>query len=350
MVAPTDPSAGLSGDEPAAFSPAGLADRRELALVAVERTRMPMVIADPRQKDAPIVLANQAFLDLTGYAPDEVIGRNCRFLQGPDTAASAVAEIRAALVERRELTIELVNYRKDGSTFWNQLAISPVSDDQGRLLYVFGSQLDVTERRRAQALEMAERRLLREVDHRAMNVLALVQAIVHLTRAEETEAYAASVQERVQALARAHTILASCGWRGVPLDRLINLEIAPLGSKRVRISGPPVLVAAQLVQPLALVVYEMMANTTAHGALSTPEGEVSIGWTEDPDGRQIVLSWEESGLASPPAENRRGFGSTMIGAVVQRQLRGQLHRSWEPDGLKARLVFPIESGETPMRG
>jgi PAS domain S-box-containing protein len=344
MTAPGEPSAGLSADAPAAVAPEGLADRPELALIAVERTRMPMVITDSRQADNPIVLANRAFLDLTGYAPDEVIGRNCRFLQGPDTAPAAVAEISAALAERREATVELMNYRKDGSTFWNQLALSPVCDDQGRLLYVFGSQHDVTARRRAEELETAERRLMREVDHRAMNVLALVQAIVRLTRAEQTEAYAASVQERVQALARAHTILAAAGWGGVPLDRLINLEIAPLGSRRVRISGPPVVIPAQLVQPLALVVYEMMANTAAHGALSTPEGEVTIGWTEDPDRRQVELSWEESGLSSPPTERRRGFGSTMISAVVERQLRGHLHRSWAPDGLKARLVFPIEPG------
>jgi PAS domain S-box-containing protein len=346
MVEPSEPSAGLSGDAPAAFAPEGLADRPELALIAVERTRMPMVITDPRQTDSPIVLANRAFLELTGYAPDEVIGRNCRFLQGPDTAPSAVAEIRAALAERREATVELLNYRKDGSSFWNQLAISPVCDDQGQLLYVFGSQLDVTEERRARVLESTERRLLREVDHRTMNVLALVQAIVRLTRAEQTEAYAASVQERVQALARAHTILAAAGWAGVPLDRLINLEIAPLGSRRVRIAGPPVVVPAQLVQPLALVVYEMMANTAAHGALSTPDGEVTIGWTAQPDGRRVEISWEETGLRTPPAERRRGFGSTMISAVVKRQLRGELHRSWEPDGLKARLVFPIEAADT----
>jgi PAS domain S-box-containing protein len=83
-----------------------LHDRRELALVAVERTRMPMVITDPRQPDNPIVLANQAFLDLTGYTADEVLGQNCRFLQGPDTAAEDVDSIRAA-------------YRISSSSMWS---------------------------------------------------------------------------------------------------------------------------------------------------------------------------------------------------------------------------------------
>src|ERR1700712_3063744 len=90
-------SSDLHGDSPAAALPGMMLDRRELALVAVERTRMPMVVTDPRQPDAPIGLANQAFLDLTGYTAEEVIGRNCRFLQGPETSAAAIEEIRVAV-------------------------------------------------------------------------------------------------------------------------------------------------------------------------------------------------------------------------------------------------------------
>lgn len=92
-------SEGLHGDPPAAATKQGLVDRRELCLIAVERTRMPMVVSDPRQPDNPIVLANQAFLDLTGYTAEEVVGRNCRFLQGEDTCRVAVAEVRAAVAQ-----------------------------------------------------------------------------------------------------------------------------------------------------------------------------------------------------------------------------------------------------------
>src|ERR1700712_5169293 len=106
-------SSDLHGDSPAAALPGMMLDRRELALVAVERTRMPMVVTDPRQPDAPIVLANQAFLDLTGYTAEEVLGRNCRFLQGPRTAAAAIDELRRGLSEDRDIDVELVNYRKD---------------------------------------------------------------------------------------------------------------------------------------------------------------------------------------------------------------------------------------------
>ena len=102
---------------PAAAADQGLADRADLALISVERTRMPMVIADARRPDYPIVLANQAFLDLTGYAADEIVGRNCRFLQCPETDASVTAQVRTALAEQRAIEVELLNQRKNGTTF-----------------------------------------------------------------------------------------------------------------------------------------------------------------------------------------------------------------------------------------
>jgi PAS domain-containing protein len=90
----------FEGDPPTATTPAVLPDRRELALVALERTRMPIVVIDARTQDAPIVLANQAFLDLTGYSADEVIGRNCRFLQGPESDPATISVIRDGLAPK----------------------------------------------------------------------------------------------------------------------------------------------------------------------------------------------------------------------------------------------------------
>ncbi|UUX94407.1 histidine kinase famiy protein [Aquabacterium sp. J223] len=136
------------------------ADRhgRDIFFAAVETTRMPMVITDPRQPDNPIVFANHAFLQMTGYEPEEVLGRNCRFLQGPETDRAAVAEVRQAISHGREHAVEILNYRKDGSSFWNALFVTPLYDNEGGLIYFFSSQLDVSRRRDAEtALSQAQK-------------------------------------------------------------------------------------------------------------------------------------------------------------------------------------------------
>ena len=341
MPPSAEPSPGLKGDKPAAASPQGLVDRRELAFIAVERTLMSMVVTDPRQADNPIVLANRAFLALSGYTADEVIGRNCRFLQGPDTGRAAIQELRDAMVNQRDISVELLNYRKDGSAFWNQVHLSPIHDDAGRLIYFFGSQQDVSDRRRAQDLEAAEHRLLKEVDHRTMNALAVVDGIVRLSRAETVSDYAAAVQGRVHVLARTHRLLASRGWIGVPLSVLLRLQLEPLGLDRVRLSGPPVDLPAPIVQPLALVFHELAANTVEHGSLSASTGLLDVEWfPPEADGR-VALRWKESGGPRPQPPHRRGFGAIMIEAILERQLQGGMQRRWETGGLEADIRIPV---------
>ncbi|WP_448626299.1 SpoIIE family protein phosphatase [Geodermatophilus sp. URMC 64] len=154
---------------------------RDRAVIATDIT---FTITDPRQPDNPLVWVNPSFTRVTGYEYDEAIGRNCRFLQGPATDPQAVAQIRAALAERRTLTTTLLNYRKDGTAFWNQLSISPVFDGDGELVSFVGVQTDVTERVRAEderaaafAAEQAARQeaeLARAVAEKAQTRLALM--------------------------------------------------------------------------------------------------------------------------------------------------------------------------------
>jgi PAS domain S-box-containing protein len=130
----------------------------DIFFAAVEMTRMPMIVTDPHQPDNPILFANQAFLRMTGYEREEIVGHNCRFLQGPETDRETVAEVRRAIETRREIATEILNYRKNGSTFWNALFISPVLNPQGELTYFFASQLDVSRRRDAEeALRQAQK-------------------------------------------------------------------------------------------------------------------------------------------------------------------------------------------------
>ncbi|GJE70791.1 hybrid sensor histidine kinase/response regulator [Methylorubrum podarium] len=131
--------------------PTGVIDQHhDIFFAAVERTRMPMIVTDPHQPDNPIIFANRAFIRMTGYSIDELIGNNCRFLQGPETDRETIAEVRDAIREHREHATEVLNYRKDGSSFWNALFVSPVFNRSGDLVYFFGSQLDVSRRRDAE--------------------------------------------------------------------------------------------------------------------------------------------------------------------------------------------------------
>lgn len=133
---------------------------------AVRATRMPMLITDPRQPDNPIVFVNDAFRRLTGYTRSETLGRNCRFLQGPGTRIEDVARIRDSIERCVPIEVELLNYRKDGTTFWNRLLISPVFDE-GRLTYFFASQFDVTpERERIIRLASDREALEAEIQNR----------------------------------------------------------------------------------------------------------------------------------------------------------------------------------------
>jgi PAS domain S-box-containing protein len=192
---------------------------------------MPMLITDPRLNDNPIVFANDAFLHMTGYARDEVMSRNCRLLQGPDTDPDAIARIREAVANRKDIAIDVLNYRKDGTPFWNALYMSPVVDEAGELLFFFASQVDVSERMAAeqavrqenlrieQAVTQRTRQLnkalneqtelVHEIDHRVKNNLQLILALIIMeTRAAAQSGQDAAglraLQRRVEALASVH--------------------------------------------------------------------------------------------------------------------------------------------------
>ena len=120
-----------------------------------ERIQQSFVIADPSLPDSPIVFASDGFLDFTGYTREEILGRNCRFLQGPRTDARAVREIREAVDQGDECTVRLLNYTKQGKPFWNMFTLAPVRDETGRIRFFAGIQVDVTVYKKRDASDAA---------------------------------------------------------------------------------------------------------------------------------------------------------------------------------------------------
>ena len=131
---------------------------------ALDSTAEGVVIADCNQPDMPIIYVNNAFTAMTGYSWDDVVGKNCRFLQGPNTDPAAAQEIRRAITDQRSCKVEILNYRKDGTKFWNSLSITPVRDKQNVTTHFIGIQSDVTRRREAEdALREVNEQLKRDL-------------------------------------------------------------------------------------------------------------------------------------------------------------------------------------------
>ncbi|PRY38532.1 PAS domain S-box-containing protein [Geodermatophilus tzadiensis] len=203
---------------------------RERAVVA---TDIAFTITDPRQPDNPLIWVNPSFTRITGYSYEESVGRNCRFLQGPSTDRAAVAEIRDALAAQRPLTITLLNHRRDGTAFWNQLAMSPVFDGEGELVSFVGIQTDVTERVRVEdereAALAAEQAARQEAESaRAIAEQARADAERAQAHAERAQADAEGAQARLALMAEATSSLIATLDVGDLLDRLATLCVPTL--------------------------------------------------------------------------------------------------------------------------
>jgi PAS domain S-box-containing protein len=235
----------------------------------------------------------------------------------------------------------------DGTVRWLRSVGRAIANSDGSVREITGVSMDVTER-----VEGGLRRemLAREVDHRAKNALAVVQSILRLMPVDEPRAFAAAVEGRVAALARAHSLLAEEGWSGTDLRTVADRELAlhtagPGEAAAISLDGPLVSLSPAAVQPLTMVLHELATNAAKHGALSSPGGTVKVTWQvgrrAGEDGL-LSLRWTEvGGPAVTGAPAHRSFGSRVIEATVRGQLGGSVDRRWEPSGLVCEIAVPL---------
>ena len=237
---------------------------RDIFFAAVRATRMPMTVVDPHQPDAPIIFCNPAFVQMTGYSEAEILGRNCRFLQGRDTDRATIDEVRAAIQHEREVAVEVLNYRKNGASFWNALFVSPVFDGDGKLVYYFGSQLDISRRRDAEdALRQAQKmeavgQLTGGIAHDFNNLLQVIVGYVDILKARlDGDARTTRAVDAIgKAASRAATLtqqLLAFARKQDLQGRIVNLNqlvagFRPLIDKTV---GPEIEVGYELAEDLA---------------------------------------------------------------------------------------------------
>jgi PAS domain S-box-containing protein len=363
----------------------GLGARGNIFFAAVEMTRMPMIVTDPNQPDDPIVFVNGALLDLTGYREDQLMGRNCRMLQGPDTDPRTVEEIRTAVREERAVAVDILNYKADGTPFWNALYIGPVFDHGGKLLYFFASQMDITERRSSQdAMLQAQKmeaigQLTAGMAHDFNNLLQVINGNLELSqdllenehrasepirRAQQAAMRAAKLTEQLLTFARKQRL----DPRRVNLNTVVvefsELLVKTLGERvHVRLDLKPGLPWSTL-DPTHLEMALLNVLINARDAM--PDGgEVCIGTSEiDSElalrrhgllpGHYVALCVSDTGTGMAPEVLRRatepffttkgpgtGLGLAMVHGFVQ-QSKGKLEMDSTPGrGTHVRMIFPV---------
>ncbi|GAA4021917.1 hypothetical protein GCM10022280_23130 [Sphingomonas swuensis] len=282
---------------------------------------------------------NTPVAEATGTVRGELLGRTDAFWASADLAATLMENDRAAMVAESPTEVEETLPGRDGEPrVWRGLK-APLRDSDGAIIGMVGVSTDITERK---ALEERERLLAREVDHRAKNLLAVVQSVVQLSRAQDADAFRESVVGRIQSLGRAHSLLSAGRWEAVSLSDLVVEELAPYAldhQQRVTIEGPDLQLRPAAAQSLALTLHELATNAVKYGALKIESGRLMVSWRRS-EGGGLDLHWRELGCGPLRPSDRSGFGSRVIAASIERQLGGEVERKWTDDGLEVHLRLP----------
>lgn len=238
-------------------------------------------------------------------------------------------------VQNREIVVE----RADGSRAVALVNITPFKDRSGNILGALNCFQDVTERKRS---ERQVSSLAGEAEHRTKNILATVQATVHLSKSDTVDGLKKAIDGRIGALAKVHALFVKSRWAGADLSRIAKQELAPYlreGAPRARIEGPHLSLPPSAAQAVAVILHELSTNAAKYGALSVPKGQVEVTWSHAEHG-QLILHWTESG--GPPANEpaHEGFGTSVIDRMI-RELRGEVHRDWRAEGLACQVVLQV---------
>jgi len=221
---------------------------------------------------------------------------------------------------------------------------SPLYDSEGQLAGLAGVSVDISDLIKSQA---REKMLVREVEHRARNLLAVVQGIVALMRADTVKDMKDGLSKRIRALAQTNAVVTESNWNGAELQGIFVTELAPYmrdDGANIQLSGPPVMLDPATAQSVTLIAHELTTNAAKYGSLSSVSGQLHVNWSLQAmsDSEQLLeLEWIEQGgpLVTPPT--RQGFGTTVIGVFGQEKAGSSVDFLWAPDGLKLNLKLPL---------
>jgi two-component sensor histidine kinase len=280
---------------------------------------------------------------ILGRAIEDILGRSDEEILPPDGGAAVIALKRDALAtgqpKRAEVALE------DGPGLrWHDLHIEPLRNEAGDIVGLTCASLDVTKSKEGEA---HLRLLMRELTHRSKNLLAVIQAMARQTarHAGSIDAFLKQFGARLQALAASHDLLVRESWYGASLGELIQSQLAAYidgGGGQVAIEGPAVALKPQTAQNLGLALHELAVNAAKFGALSVPDGRVSITWGphRPGDGAAVALDWREQFGPKVKVRRKHGFGSLVIERNLARSIDAEVTMDFDPDGLRCHIVIP----------
>ncbi len=287
---------------------------------------------------------NPAYTAMLGYTEEELRAASFLDLVHPEDREANLMALRQLVAQEIPL-FEIVNryVAKDGKPIWVNKHVSILRDASGAPTRLIALVTDISERKRQ---EEQVGLLMREVNHRAKNMLALVQAIARQTAAIDPEVFVERFGERISALAASQDLLVKAEWRGADLHELVRSQLAHFGDligSRIEPRGPSLFILASAAQTIGMALHELATNAGKYGALSTFKGRVDIGWslerTED-GGERFVMSWRESGGPPVVKPTRTGFGSTVISRMARMSFDADVELDFAPEGLIWRLECP----------
>jgi PAS domain S-box-containing protein len=274
-----------------------------------------------------------------------------RFLERvhPDDRAHVRAHVRGVSPDNPSYTITFRFVRPDGREVWLEETSKAEFDAAGRFARLRGLTLDITDRKRA---EERQDLLIAELDHRVKNVLARVAVVARYTRegSSSIDGFIRTLDGRIQSMAAAHSLLSQSRWHGVGLTGLVRHQLAPYATDaNMTISGPDVMLSAAATQAVAMVLHELVTNAAKYGALSTPDGRVSVSWNSTAEGRTagtLTILWNETG--GPPANSpaRAGFGTSLIRDLIPHELEGTVDLCFPSEGVNCKIEFPLSAARS----
>jgi two-component system CheB/CheR fusion protein len=301
----------------------------------IELSHNPIFIWD---FDGTILEWNRGSQELYGYSAEEAIGRPKAALLRTSVPGSSFAELKAKLAETGSWTGELRHHTKDGRELIIESRIVLEKIDGQRL--ALETTHDITERK---SWEQRQHMLLGELTHRVKNTLAVVQSIAHQTLRATRSAreFVESFDGRLSALARAHGLLVASEWAGADLGDMAREQLQPYiaeSAERLRISGEPVVLPADVATPFGLVLHELATNAAKYGALSRRKGTVSLSWTVQSrnNERLVTVVWKEQGGPAVKPPKASGLGSTLIDRAIP---NATVKRDFSADGLVCTIAF-----------